>query len=285
MMFKYQKKTIFILLFLVIPLFVSCNPQRNYRAPYLILYAFDAEGALLSQKMVTDTAEKILGRDVFIGEISGKPVILAESGVGMTNAALTAQKLLDLYKPKGVFFTGIAGAVDTSVSIGDIVICNRWLTHDYGYYGAKGFYPEPINIKKNKSDSSFQISYFKVDSIFLRKAEGLVETPLSFEKILDRLPEIIVNGVGVSGNSFIDCLEKRTWLSEHFQALVVDMETAAVAQVCTINDIPFIAFRSASDLAGGSGSSTATAELDNFFKVAAANSSRLLMKFIEELPD
>lgn len=284
-MFKYQKKTIFVLLFLVITLFVSCNPQRNFYPPFLILYAFDAEGELLSKQMVVDTVEKILGRDVFIGKLSGKPIILAESGVGMTNAALTAQKLIDLYKPKGVFFTGIAGAVDTSVSIGDIVICDRWLTHDYGYYGAKGFYPEPLNIKKDNSDSSYQVSYFKVDSTFLQQAEGLKGNSLSFEKISDRIPKIIVSGVGVSGNSFIDCLEKRTWLSEHFQALIVDMETVAVAQVCTVNNIPFIAFRSASDLAGGSGSSTATAELDNFFKVAAANSSRLLMKFIEELPD
>ena len=65
-----------------------------------------------------------------------------------------------------------------------------------------------------------------------------------------------------------------------FNALITDMESAAVAQVCAVNDVPFIAFRSASDLAGGSGSDSAKDELREFFKVAATNSSMLVIKFL-----
>ena len=101
------------------------------------------------------------------------------------------------------------------------------------------------------------------------------------DSIGDRIPQLIVGGNGVTGNQLIDQVEKRLWLSENFDALVTDMETAAVAQVCTVNGIPFIAFRSASDLAGGSGSSTAETEINRFFEVAAINSAKVVMKFLE----
>lgn len=61
------------------------------------------------------------------------------------------------------------------------------------------------------------------------------------------------------------------------------METAAVAQVCAVNDIPFIAFRSASDLAGGSGSESAAKEMDEFFEIAAENSSMIVIRFLENV--
>jgi len=65
--------------------------------------------------------------------------------------------------------------------------------------------------------------------------------------------------------------------------MTTDMESSSVAQVCIANGIPFIVFRSASDLAGGSGSETAGAELESFFKVAADNSSKVVMEFLKRL--
>ncbi|MBN1211486.1 MAG: 5'-methylthioadenosine/S-adenosylhomocysteine nucleosidase [candidate division Zixibacteria bacterium] len=282
-----MNKTMRIIILLVLISFASLLPgcaniEKN-KTPYLILYAFDTEGELLAEKMTVDTTQTVLGRTVYIGQLSGQDIVLAESGVGMTNAALTAQKMIDLFSPRGVFFSGIAGAVDTGIDIGDIVICDRWITHDYGYYGAAGFQSNGIRYRKISSDSSYKSSFFPVDSAYLETSKRLRDYEFSFEKIAERAPKLVVSGVGVSGNSFIDNYDKRVWLSENFQALVVDMETAAVAQVCIINEVPFIGFRSASDLAGGSGSSTASVEIDQFFKVAAVNSSKVLIKFLEEI--
>jgi len=275
-------KLLSCVLFIAALLLLSCQPC-NETQPYLILYAFDAEGQVLKEQMTVDQSLRILGRDVSIGSLSGKEVILAESGIGMTNASITAQKLIDKYNPRGVVFTGIAGAIDSVVHIGDIVVCENWITHDYVYHGADGPKPSAITAYSPYLDSLIAMAQFAVDSTMFAVAAGISVDSIEFENIGDRKPVVITGGVGVSGNAFIDNLDKRIWLETSFDALITDMESAAVAQVCIVNDVPFIVFRSASDLAGGPGSESAKDELQEFFRVAADNSSMLVIKFLERL--
>jgi adenosylhomocysteine nucleosidase len=201
----------------------------------------------------------------------------------MTNAALTAQFLIDHYRPSAVIFSGIAGALDSTVRIGDIVICSTWVTHDYGYVGADGFEHHPVDVWSPGSDSIGSVTYVNVDSGLFAAAAALITDVIPFDSIGDRLPRVIAGGVGTSGNTFVDSHEKRAWLVEQFDGDIVDMESAAVAQVCTINNVPFLAVRSASDLAGGSGSSTARIEIREFFKAAAKNSSLVVSRLLESL--
>ncbi len=268
----------FLLLFLL-----HCEVQERPLSQYLILYAFDAEGQLLMEKISIRENRTILGRPVISGELSGKNIVIAESGVGMTNAAMTAQKLIDEYQPEVIIFTGIAGAIDTSVHIGDIVVCESWITHDFGHHGADGFRPRGIKFYSPQPDSLVRRSHFPVDSSMYVAAVDLTEQIISLQKIGDRKPQLLAGGIGVSGNSFIDNPEERIWLNETYKALITDMETAAVAQVCAVNDIPFIAFRSASDLAGGSGSESAREEMDEFFEIAAENSCLIVIRFLESI--
>ncbi len=264
-------------------LFSGCTDFCGSTRPYLVLYAFNDEGRLLAGEMSSEKTETVLGRTVHIGRLSGKDIVLTESGVGMTNAAMTVQKMIDKYNPKAVIFSGIAGGIDSSVHIGDIVVCEKWATHDFGYYGADSFMVTRIDIVEAGADSICEKIYFEVDDSLFRTAQKLGAVPFDFDSIGSRIPRLIVGGVGVSGNSFIDQVQKRLWLSSRFQALTTDMETAAVAQVCTVNGVPFIGFRSASDLAGGSGSESARVEIEQFFKVAANNSAQVVMKYLEIL--
>lgn len=261
--------------------FLTFRLARAEDRLFLVLYAFEAEGQLLAGQMEAGENRTILGRPVSIGRLAGEKIVLAESGIGMTNAAMTAQRLIDEFKPGGVIFSGIAGAIDTSVLIGDIVICRSWATHDYVYHGADGPQPREIGVYSISADSVIRLAAFPVDSAMFQTARDLPPASIQLEKIGQREPRILLGGEGVSGNAFIDNREKRIWLRERFGAMITDMETAAVAQVCYVNNIPFIGFRSASDLAGGSGSSSADAELERFFAVAAANSSKVVMRFLE----
>ncbi len=259
-------------------------PRADTSHPYLLLYAFNAEGAAVESQMTVDSTVTILGRPVVYGRLADHPVALAESGVGMTNAAMTTQRLIDRCSPRAVLFTGIAGAIDSSVMIGDIVVCSTWVTHDFGYIGADGFAPGPVKIYQPGIDSIAPITTLTVDRALFATARREAESTIDFDKIGDRTPRLHVGGAGASGNSFIDSKEKRLWLSDTFDAMVVDMESAAVVQVCSVNDVPVIVFRSASDLAGGSGSDTAHDQLSQFFKVAAENSARVLIHFLGYLP-
>ncbi len=272
-----------IIIGIILAALAGCVAKTETPKPYLILYAFEAEGRLLAGQMEIADSVRLLGRMVYEGTLSGKDVVLTESGVGMNNAAMMTQQMIDIYYPRAVIFTGIAGAVDTSVHIGDIVVCRRWRQHDYGYWGKDGFQPTPQGVYDPRVDSVIRTTEYPADSALFAVAENLPNRSIELANIGERRPNITVGGVGVSGNAFIDSREKRIWLNETFDALITDMESSAVGQVCTINDLPFIVFRSASDLAGGSGSETANDELEQFFRVAADNSSRLVKEFLSDL--
>jgi len=267
-----------VMVFLVAFLFVGCANKGEVQteSPYLILYAFDSEGVRLSERMDIDTVEIQLGREVKLGELAGKPIVLAESGVGMTNAAMSVQRLIDVYHPCAVLMTGIAGALDSLVRIGDVVVCDNWIEHDYVYEGSDGRQHMPLYAYDPQSDSVAAISEFHVDVDMFEVICRMNTEDLELKDIEGRRPELHVGGTGVSGNAFIDSKEKRESLIEEFSAQITDMESAAVVHVCAVNNVPVVVFRSASDLAGGSGSGSAGKELRSFFEVAADNSAAIL---------
>ncbi len=258
----------------------NCGSGAQESHAYLLLYAFDAEGNLLSQSMQVSSTDTILGRPVMSGMLEGKDIVLAEVGEGLINAAMTMQKLIDTYHPKAVIFSGIAGAIDTLVHIGDIVVCRRWITHDYGYLGPDSLVPQFTEVYSPNTGRVNAVRFFDVDSLLYEKARSIKRSELELDSIDDRKPNLLVGGTGVSGNTFIDNKQKRLWLNNTYGALVVDMESSAIAQTCFVNDVPFIIFRSASDLAGGSDNENAREQIKQFFQVAADNSSQVVLKYL-----
>ena len=238
----------------------------------------------MRSKMELTDSLNLAGRIFWEGELQGKDAVVVESGVGMTNAAMITQLLIDKYSPEKIIFTGICGAIDSANHIGDVVIPEKWVTHDYGIYDKNGFSPESlVMVMAGESERRF-VMFFPVDRDLLKIAEA------SFEKVTDkfkpirkRIPQVRIGGVGTSGNSFIDQREKRFWLKERLDAQIVDMESAAVVQVANINKVPILVIRSCSDLAGGSGSSTAQEEMSQFFKVAADNSAMFVWEMLSQM--
>jgi adenosylhomocysteine nucleosidase len=207
-------------------------------------------------------------------------VIVVNSDVGMTNAAMTAQLLIDKFKPKEIIFTGICGGINPDNRIGDIVIPEYWVTHDYGVYNQDGFKTGWIYVYLTDKQSADTVTFFPVDSSLLAITRRVKP---ELKPILGRTPKITVGGNGASGNSFIDQVEKREWLKDKLDAQIVDMESAAVVQAASINGVPVLVVRSCSDLAGGSGSSTARDEIQEFFGVAADNSADFVLEFLKQL--
>jgi len=249
--------------------------------PWAILYAFDEEGKQLREWIPLNTDTVWAGRRVATGRY-GEGVVIAASGMGMSNAAATAQYVIDTYNPKGIIFTGICGAIDPELHIGDLVIPSKWITHDFGYWGKDGFETSDIPVGRTDSAGFVELRELPVDTALYRKVtEAADRIDFRFRQVGQLLPELHVNGIGVSGDAFVDSKSKRLQLQREFNAQIVDMESAAVLQTALANGIPAVIIRSCSDLAGGSGSNTAGEELEQFYKVAAYNSALVVRDFIE----
>jgi adenosylhomocysteine nucleosidase len=274
---KRRFRLLFILT--VILLLFSCGEQC-FEGRVAIMYAFDAEGQLLRSQMALEDSLFSVGRVFWIGKLEGKDVIVVNSDVGMTNAAMTAQLLIDRFKPTQIIFTGICGGIDPENAIGDIVVPEFWVTHDYGLYNQEGFSTGAIYLHLAEKEKPDTLTFFAVDDDLLKIAENVRP---ELKPVLGRVPKIKVGGNGASGNSFIDQVEKREWLKEKLDAQIVDMESAAVVQVAGINGVPVLVVRSCSDLAGGSGSSTARDEIQEFFEVAADNSASFVLEFLKQM--
>jgi adenosylhomocysteine nucleosidase len=282
---KIKRNLFFLFILIVISflLFLSCE-KASHKPQVAILFAFEDEGRLLRSKMELTDSVNFSGRIFWKGKLQGKDVVVVESGVGMTNAAMTTQFLIDKYSPEKILFTGICGAIDSADHIGDVVIPQQWVTHDYGIYNKEGFSPESLVVVLSGESEPKSAMFFPVDKNLLKIAGASAERVRDkFKSIGERIPQVRIGGIGVSGNSFIDQKEKRGWLKDKLDAQIVDMESAGVVQVANINGIPILVIRSCSDLAGGSGSSTAQEELNQFFKVAADNSATFVLQLLSSI--
>ena len=251
------------------------------KPPLVVMYAFSEEGSKLREAIRVDHDTVWAGRRVEYGWLV-RPVVLAASGVGMTNAAATTQYLIDTYHPSGIVFTGICGSLDTALKIGDIAIPDLWITHDFGYWGKDGFVTDSMPVGELESNSFANMMEMTVDSAMYRQlCDAADRIDFRFKMVDQRLPVVHTGGIGVSGDAFIDSKSKRKQLHKDFNAQIVDMESAAVVQTAHANGVPVVVIRSCSDLAGGSGSETASKQLEEFFKVAADNSAMVVKDFIE----
>jgi adenosylhomocysteine nucleosidase len=200
------------------------------------------------------------------------------------NTSSTLQYILNHFPVEGILFTGICGGISDRNQIGDIVIPDQWVTHDYGYVGPEGFRADSIYIGQARSPGFKNTLMMPVDQrLHDRVCRAAYAAAVDLKPVVDRIVQIRCGGVGATGNQLIDQVEKRNWLAEEFDAEIVDMESAAVLQAALANGVPCVIIRSASDLAGGSGSATATVEIREFLQIAADNSAAVVTRFFRML--
>jgi adenosylhomocysteine nucleosidase len=180
-------------------------------------------------------------RELACGLIHRKPVILALAGVGKVAAAMTATMLIERHKVQRIVFTGVAGAVSEHVNVGDIVIGEHYLQHDMNALPLFPRYEIPYTgISRYTGDAQLIAIILEALSAYFMPATGA--------KCLK-----IHRGLIISGDRFVSSAhEVQTLRRELPEALCVEMEGAAVAQVCHDYGIPFAAVRSISDKADDS---------------------------------
>ena len=239
-----------------------------------ILGAFGEEVRILKDSLQNRQDLSYSGLKFYKGVLHGRHVVVAETGVGKVNAAMTTAVLIDRFHPKEVIFTGIAGAINPTLRPGDLVIGDKLVQHDLGFLGPDGF---KLEAEKNPVTDSRNPIFFQSDARLLIMADEAAKTA-DFESIGDRKPKAIT-GIIATGDLFVASEAKSKEIRESVNADAVEMEGAAVAQVCFQLTTPFIVIRSMSD----SANSTAKADLKTFYKTAATNSAKLVNILAEEL--
>ncbi|MBS7542177.1 5'-methylthioadenosine/S-adenosylhomocysteine nucleosidase [Ancylobacter oerskovii] len=273
-----------------------------------VLCAFEPEWRSLRAVATHMQEHSYKGVPIVTGEIDGKPVVLAMTGVSMVNAAMTTQMVLDRYKVTRLVVSGIAGGVDPSLNIGDIAVPARWGqylevimaretpqgfrlpsddTQEFANFGM--MFPRGVRVFREGQASSPRQFWFDVDPALLEiarkvgaQADGALERCNAANVCLLKSPQVRIGGHGVSGAAFVDNAAFRSYAFDTFQAHVLDMESAAIAQVATTNGVPFIVFRALSDLAGGGPGEN---EMHVFMDLAANNSVAVMRSFLRALPD
>jgi adenosylhomocysteine nucleosidase len=247
-----------------------------------ILAAMPEEVRHLGQALAVDDKTVRGGYAFRQGRLDDVPVVLVEAGIGKVNTSLVATLLLDHFGCRMAVLTGVAGGLDPTVGIGDVVIADELVQHDYGAVvdGAiKPYRPGSAPV----GDATGPLAYVLEASIrerLHRQLQGLALPPLPAAATggTARQPAIRF-GTILSGDQFINCETTRQRLFERFAAQAVEMEGAALAQVAEQFRVPCIDVRCVSDLAG------ADSHLDfaAFLPYAAESAAQVLRRIVPVL--
>lgn len=199
-----------------------------------IIVAMDEEREEIINLMKNTEVKQVYNLRFIKGTIEGKQCILIKCGVGKVNAARATQVMLDHFKIDYVINIGVGGSLNSLLDIGDVVIAKKVVQHDFditAFGHSKG--------------------YITGVGAFIESDAELLE---EFSEVLENMPEKTYKAkVGIIATGDIFCTE--SWMKDKirakFDADVVDMECAAIGQVCYLNEKPFIAIRSISDTPNG----------------------------------
>lgn len=260
---------------------VAVAQRYETRPVTALLGAFDEEVKLVQQSLQNPKTQVLNGITFITGSINGHEVVVAETGIGKTNAAMATAFTLAYFRPARVLFTGIAGGINPDLQPGDMVIARQTGYHDYHTvtFGENGTPPRPTTQTRNAVTKTLNPAYFPADSLLLIQAITAAKA-IPFESIPGtQRPPSVVTGTVVTGDEFVNSEARVSQLRADFQADATEMEGAAVAQVCYQQQIPCLVIRSLSDKANGN----ARQDMLTFYKIAARNSANLVMKIVSQL--
>lgn len=231
--------------------------------PVAIMGAMDAEIAEFLAHAVILERIPWRGFDFHRIRLEGREAVLVKSGIGKVFSALVCQHLIDAFSPSSLVFTGVAGALNPGYAIGDVVISRDCMQHDVDGL-ALGF-PRGTLLYT-------EMRVFSADPAMVRAALA---------------PEAGIAGVSghrlhagriLTGDQFMtrDEINHHRYLTEEMEGDAVEMEGGAVAQVCSVNGVPFVIVRTISDRADGD----AIHDFNRFLPLVASNSYAVVRRIL-----
>ncbi|MBO4836853.1 MAG: 5'-methylthioadenosine/S-adenosylhomocysteine nucleosidase [Clostridia bacterium] len=192
-----------------------------------ILCAMRSEFDQLTPYLHIEKKMQMARTDILEGDVDGMPIVLAASGIGKVNAAITAQMLIDRFQVTHMMMVGVAGGMDTRLGVHALAFSEQLAQHDVN--------PQWLRHRPAPDQGYFPGDPWMLGICHRLQEEGKFLYPAFF-------------GTMVSGEQFI-AEEGRQEIIDAWHPLCVDMESAAAAHACFANDIPFMAIRAVSDTA------------------------------------
>ena len=220
-----------------------------------VISALPEEFAHLSDQ--AGPAHAFGGLSFWRGQIAGREAVFVESGAGKVNAGVATSLLLDRFECRALMLCGVAGGLDPTLGVGDVVIGTSHIQHDYGTHREGYFLTIQPGSRPSRGADDWQPGYRESEPLVARLKDavaGLALEALPADVGVGAREPSIHFGTILTGDSFINAEEHRRRLHGEFAAKAVEMEGGAVAQVARRwdDDIPFVNVRCLSDLAGRS---------------------------------
>lgn len=224
-----------------------------------IIAAMQEEMQEIEKIMREKEIKKIYELNFIKGKINDIEVVLVEAGVGKVNAARTTQILIDNFDVNFIINVGSAASSNDELDIGDIVIGKRIVQHDFDITA----FGHPKGYISNVGQ------YMESDSLLIEKMKNTIS------KTEDRGFKIKI-GTIASGDIFCTEIKMKEKIRTKFNADAIEMEGAAIAQVCKLDNIPFLVIRSISDRPDGNNNIT----FDQFLEKASKRCAQIIKEFL-----
>lgn len=197
--------------------------------------ALESEINELKECMTDSECVERDGLQFYDGFINHREIIVVKCGFGKVNAGRCTQILIDSFDIDMIINTGVGGALDPKLNIGDIVLSTDVVQHDFNL-SALGFKKGAIPPRRDPA--------FRADDglrVLAKRACTLANKDIS-----------VFEGRIATGDQFINTREEKDRIRNEFGAMCCEMEGGAIAQVAELNSIPFLIIRAISDKADNS---------------------------------
>lgn len=226
-----------------------------------IVSAMREELSAVLDSIENSERQQVAGREFWLGRLHGHDVVAVQARIGKVAAATTAAVLVERYQVGAILFTGVAGGLSPGVRRGDVVVASEFLQHDMDASPLFPRFEAPL----------YGQARFATDVAWSERLAGAVKRAL---------PQAMVHrGLVVSGDRFVASAEESLALQEALpDALAVEMEGAAFAQVCHDYQLPYAAVRTVSDRADDA----AHGDFQQFIEETASRYSAVIVRALLE---
>jgi adenosylhomocysteine/aminodeoxyfutalosine nucleosidase len=224
-----------------------------------IMGAMPEEIAPLLEKVGEYKLTEYAGNKYYEATYAGHNLVIAYSKIGKVFSTLTATTMLQKFSAELLLFSGVAGAINPNLKIGNLIAATKLCQHDLditAFGHPYGYVPEGKQ-------------FVEADAALIAKAKE-VASEMDLE---------LMEGIIATGDQFVADPVRNKWIGDTFNADALEMEGASVACVCDAMGVPFFILRAISDAAD----MDASFSFDKFLESSAIESANFIIKMVEKL--